>query len=145
MAREFEIDFVNTHEYDHGIYVNCKQMIGNNIWFWFLPIAPSLTGNGYIFYVNKQNKLKMDTVMKAIQEKRQQMWQSSKLKIKAITCNHGGPQVSNAMGVQNKIVLQNYCLHVHIKEVKYMKVGVLIEINYGLTIWFATMLRSNIR
>merc|ERR1712154_91787 len=78
MARHFQIDFPNTHEYDHGLFSNCRYMLGYDFWFWLLPTAPSMSEDGYKFEVNTQNKAKIENVGKMIQTKREQLWKKSK-------------------------------------------------------------------
>lgn len=79
MATHFNISFPNTHEFDHGIFENCKKMLGYDLWFWCFPFAPSLSEDGYLFKYNQENKRKIEHVTKSIQSARQQLWKKSNL------------------------------------------------------------------
>eukprot|EP01083_Nonionella_stella_P172731 593725_1 len=80
-AYHFDIDFVNTHQFDDGMFCNLKKMLGANVWFWWLPIAPSLTEDGYEFKVNRQNKTRMQNLTKLIQSEREKLWKLPKTKM----------------------------------------------------------------
>ena len=79
MANHFQIEFPNTHEFDHGIFANCQKMIGYDVWFWLLPTKPSMIEDGYKFNINIENKQRIENVTKSIQESRERLWKSSKL------------------------------------------------------------------
>ena len=80
MAAHFQIDFPNTHEFDDGVLSNAKSMLGWDVWFWWLPLAPSLAEDGYKFKINAENKRRIESVTQQIQEKRQQLWKGARLK-----------------------------------------------------------------
>merc|ERR1712013_209732 len=80
MAAHFQIDFPDTHEFDDGLFGNAKSMLGWDVWFWCLPLAPALAEDGYKFKINAQNKKRIESVTQQIQEKRQQLWKSARLK-----------------------------------------------------------------
>mmetsp|Transcript_35718 Transcript_35718/g.57386 ORF Transcript_35718/g.57386 Transcript_35718/m.57386 type:complete len:483 (-) Transcript_35718:169-1617(-) len=79
MAHHFQIEFPNTHEFDHGIFGNCQRMIGYDVWFWLLPFAPALPEDPYKYDINFANKQKIEHVTKCIQESREKLWKRSRL------------------------------------------------------------------
>ena len=82
MANHFQIIFPNTHEFDHGIFENCKKMLGYDIWFWCLPLSPSFNlkyDDGYTFQINQENKIKIENVTKEIQSAREKLWKRNQL------------------------------------------------------------------
>jgi hypothetical protein len=80
MANHFEIPFPDTHEYDDGPFENCKKMLGNDVWLWWLPISGSLPEDGYRFHINVENRDKIQFVTQTIQTKRENMWKTAKLR-----------------------------------------------------------------
>jgi len=91
MAHHFGVPWPETHEYDDGIMSNCKQWMGDDIWFWCIPTAPSLSGDGHRFESNEKNKAKILRVTTAIQEKRQAMWNRNGLGRKANSNSNTSP------------------------------------------------------
>eukprot|EP01083_Nonionella_stella_P155170 500949_1 len=79
MAKHFKLEFVNTHEFDDGLFDNCKKMLGGDVWFWLLPIAPSLPEDGYQFHVNLENKARIESLTKLMQAEREKQWKANKL------------------------------------------------------------------
>ncbi len=85
MAEHFNVPWPGTHEYDNGLFANWRQWMGDDVWFWAIPTAPSLSGDGYQFETNAQNKAKIMRVTKAIQEKREALWKKNRLGMKGTT------------------------------------------------------------
>jgi len=85
MAAHFGVHWPDTHEYDHGAFENVKKWIGDDIWFWCIPTAPALSGDGYKFAVNAENRAKSMRVTALLQEKREAMWKKAKLGMNAKT------------------------------------------------------------
>merc|ERR1719242_1426152 len=79
MAEHFKVHWPDTHEYDDGWYANFRKWIGDDFWFWCVPTAPSLSGDGYDFKGNAENKAKIARVTAEIQEKRQALWTKNRL------------------------------------------------------------------
>ena len=82
MADHFKVPWPDTHEYDDGIFCNFKRWMGDDVWFWCIPTAPSLTEDGYQFRKNEQNKAKILGVTVSIQEKRAALWKKNRLGMK---------------------------------------------------------------